>query len=356
MIPVALPSVEWLLTVGGLLLLSIIWVIWSLLLIFSATSRKRLVNLRLVIYLLCTAVTVFLVYRIYIATVGTQQAMQKLQKEHYPELSHPQRIGQIEMPAQTKLYLEQANKLESFQQAEFPHPVKIGDIAATKVERYLAYQFDKENHNKVTAMIPEGLSVTGKGTTQQAGWLCDASLPVKFALHADGAIAAFEGCQLAEGNRVEGIAIPPATKVMPSTGNTWSDGFVDQDRWMLDTWSDSSSTNIVEIDGLPLVEPWIYLDENRQIYMITRAELARTVTFGGITHPKGTLVNLNPRTIREHYTGAWIFSTPTHHPERDLEIISGGSAEMNSDTETQKNEHNIVQDRAGHVLARDISF
>jgi len=355
MIPVALPSVEWLFTVGGLLLLSIIWVIWSLLLIFSATSRKRLVNLRLVIYLLCTSVAVFFIYQVSGVIVGLQQESQKLQKEHYPVLSHPQRIGQIEMPTHTKLYLEQANTLESFQRAEFPHPVKIGDIAATKVERYFAYQFSKADY-KVTNMIPKTLSVTGTGTTQQAGWLCDASLSVKFTLHADGAIEAFDGCQLAEGNQIDDVVMPPATRVMPNTGSTWTDGFIDQDRWMLDTWSDSSPANIVEIDGLPLVEPWIYLDENRQIYMITRTELARTVTFGGITHPKGTLVNLNPRTIREHYAGAWIFSTPTHHPERDLEIMSGGSPEMDADTDTQKDEHNIVQDRAGHVLARDIAF
>jgi len=348
MIPVALPSTEWLLTVGGLLLLSAIWVIWSLILLISSTSRKRLVNIRLVIYLLCAASAAFVVYKVYMASVETDKAMQKLQKEYHPVLSHPQRIGQIDMPAQTKLSLAQANTLESFQRAEFPHPINIAGIHALKLERYLSYDLDETyTHGTYT---PEDMRITGTGTAQQAGWHCDASQPVKFTLHADGTIAAFDKCQLAEGNQVDGVAIPAGTSVMSSTGNTWTDGFVDQDRWQLDTRAVSSQNNIVEVDGLPLVGPWMYLDKNRQIYMITFAELARTVTFGGISHPKGTSVSLNPRAVREHYAGAWVFSP--QNPEIDLDIASG----TDSNTDVKQDKHNIVQDRSGHVLARDIPY
>ena len=349
MIPIALPSTEWLLVVGGLLLLSIIWIFWSLMLIFSAASRKRLIHLRLVIYLFCTAVALFVIYQIYTVTIDTQQAMQKLQKEYYPVLSHPQRIGQIEMPAKTELSLLQANTLESFQHADFPHAIKIQGINANSVERYVSYEYDKQDYS-VTKIIPKNMSVRGTGITQQAGWRCDANLAVKFTLHADGAIADFDGCQLAESETIDGVIMPLKTVVTPTQGDAWTDGFVDQDRWLLDTDIDLSFSNIVEIDGLPLVAPHIYLDAHRKIYTVIHTELARTVTFGGITHPKGTLVNLNPRPLRKHYAGSWIFVPPTKTPEMDLDILGGfGSGE-------QRTLPNIVQDRSGHLLARDISL
>lgn len=77
--------------------------------------------------------------------------------------------------------------------------------------------------------------MTGNGVTLQSGWRCDAAQPVEFDLKADGDVSAFSRCVLADGNIVDGIVLPKGTFLRASTGNVYTDGFIDSDRWVLDT-------------------------------------------------------------------------------------------------------------------------
>ena len=109
----------------------------------------------------------------------------------------------------------------------FPHPVRVADIDAVEIARYIAI---KTNDNYETiGFTPDNMRITGNGVTTQSGWRCDATRPVEFDLRPDGSISAFSRCILANGNVVDGITLPEGTSLRASTGNVYIDGFVDSD-------------------------------------------------------------------------------------------------------------------------------
>lgn len=64
MIPVGLPSVEWMLLVGALLGSLLIWAGWTLLLILRPKKRKSLTRNQGILYLLFSIAAVFTLYKI----------------------------------------------------------------------------------------------------------------------------------------------------------------------------------------------------------------------------------------------------------------------------------------------------
>ncbi|CUX49236.1 hypothetical protein [Agrobacterium genomosp. 13] len=327
MIPVALPSVEALLLLAFLLITTLIWIVWTLSLFvrYVAGRWKRPMILP---YGLVTAVALFTLFRFGDFYLQMRAYDKERAASHRPELLEPSRLGQIDMPKGTKLELAIANDREAFDRAVFPHSVRVADIDAVEIARYIAIKTN-ENYEAV-GFTPQTMRITGNGVTTQSGWRCDATQPVEFDLSPDGGISAFSNCTLADGNVVDGISLPKGTSLRASTGNVYIDGFVDSDRWVLDTAQDQT----VHIDSFDLSEAMLALDGERKLHEIRRGVLSKDATLGTLHHAAGTNIRYNPRHLRKDYPGAWLIIPPL--PAADAPPVPS---------------HDIVQGRDGKVLS-----
>ncbi|MND23684.1 hypothetical protein [Agrobacterium tumefaciens] len=326
MIPVALPSVEAVLLVAFLLATTFVWAVWTLgLLIRYASGRWK--RPAILPYGLVTAIAVFTLWQIAGFCLEMRAYDRERTANYRPELLEPTRLGQIDMPEGTKLELAIANNRDAFSRAVFPHPVRVADIDAVEIARYIAI---KTNDNYETVgFTPDNMRITGNGVTVQSGWRCDATRLVEFDLRADGGISAFSRCILADGNVVDGITLPDGTSLRASTGNVYIDGFVDSDRWVLDTPRDRT----VHVDNFDLSDATIALDDERKLHEIKGAVLSKEAMLGIRRHAAGTHVRYNPRHFRKDYPAAWLLSPPL--PDADPRPVSPGS---------------LVQGREGEVL------
>ncbi|WP_413603174.1 hypothetical protein [Bordetella pertussis] len=62
-------------------------------------------------------------------------------------------MGGIDMPAGTRLSLEVAHSPDTYNRAEFPHPVSAHGLQALRIERYIAL-----DHEPDTLQADRGLS------------------------------------------------------------------------------------------------------------------------------------------------------------------------------------------------------
>lgn len=329
MIPVALPSVEFLALLGLFFLATIVWLVWTIWLLFFRKTNKPWPMLAMLIYGTTTFMAIYTIYHVVTVSLELRALDRERETNFQPTLDKPQRIAQIDMPEGTKLRLAAAQKLESFGRATFPHPVKIAGINALAVDRYIAIKYD-DSYN-VTGFAPDNMRVVGEGTTQQQGWTCKATTPVEFDVNEDGSVKAFKRCVLTAGNVADGISLPSGTEVWTSTGNVYTDGFTDTDRWVLDIPRDKT----VLVDGLEIASPRIMLDDHKKIYEVSSGSLAKDTSFGADTYPAGTIVRFNPRHIRDDYPNAWLL-TPKEGVEDDAILLPPDGT---------------VLDRAGKVLA-----
>lgn len=302
MIPVALPSVEFLVIVGLLFLTTLVWFVWTVWLLFFRKSQKPWANHWFALYGLTTFPALFTLYHVVTFSLEMRTLDREHEKNFAPTLTSSERIGQIDMPEGTKLRLAAAQKLESFGRATFPHPVEIAGINALAVDRYIAIKYD-DSYN-VTGFAPDNMRVVGEGTSEQQGWTCMATTPVEFDVNEDGSVKAFKRCVLAAGNVADGISLPSGTEVWTSTGNVYTDGFTDTDRWVMDIPRDKT----VLVDGLEISSPRIMLDEHKKLYEVSSGNLAKDTSFGANTYPAGTLIRFNPRHIRDGYPNAWLLT------------------------------------------------
>ncbi|MGC4393060.1 hypothetical protein [Agrobacterium sp. M50-1] len=327
MIPVALPSVEALLLLAFLLVTTLVWVVWTLLLFVRYVSG-RWKRPMILPYGLVTAVALFTLFRFGDFYLQMSAYDRERAASYRPELSEPARLGGIDMPKGTKLELAIADNRQAFNRAVFPHPVRIADIDAIEIARYIAIKTN-ENYETI-GFTPGNMRITGNGVTTQSGWRCDATQPVEFDLSPDGGISAFSKCILADGNVVDGIGLPKGTSLRASTGNVYTDGFVDSDRWVLDTPQEQT----VHIDSFDLSEVTLALDGNQKLHEISRGVLSKDATLGTLHHAAGTNIRYNPRHLRNDYPGAWLIIPPLPAPDA-LPVPS----------------HDIVQGRDGKVLS-----
>lgn len=327
MIPVALPSVEALLLLAFLLVTTFVWVVWTLGLIvrYAAGRWKRPMILP---YGLVTAVALFTLWQIGDFSLQMRAYENERAASYRPELSEPTRLGQIDMPKGTKLELAVANTPESFNRALFPHPVSVADIDAVEIARYISIKTN-ENYETI-GFTPDNMRITGKGVTTQSGWLCAATQPVQFDLEPDGGISAFSTCVLADGNVVDGIRLPKGTSLRSSTGNVYTDGFVDSERWVLDT----PEGQPIRIDNFDLSEVTLALDGERKLHEVRRAVLSKDATLGTYHHAAGSNIRYNPRHLRDDYPGGWLIIPPL--PASDAPPVPASE---------------IVQARDGKLLA-----
>ena len=137
MIPVALPSVEMLLVLAFCLAATFFWFVWTLWLAVRY-ARGRWCRPALLPYSLVTPFALFTLWQFadFYLQVWTYEGERAA--SYRPELPEPMRLGQIDMPKGTKLELAVADQKESFNRAVFPNPVRIADIDAVEVSRYVA--------------------------------------------------------------------------------------------------------------------------------------------------------------------------------------------------------------------------
>lgn len=298
MIPIGLPSIEFMLAVMALLLTTAVWIGWSGWMFFRDRGFKRLRGIRLVAYLIVTAVSLFTVYKIVELNILFDAFERDHTQNYQPTLAVAQQIEGIEMPAGTQLTLAVAAQLSSFSSARFPTSIPVLGVNTLRLERYIRIEYDEANRPIGTLALNQRL--TGEGNSLQSDWLCDASDPIVFERDEDGSYR-FERCVLASGNRIEGLELPAGTELMASMGNAYPDGFIDQDRWVLSV----PSSHTITVDGLPLSSPVIRLDSQRRIYEVGHTALAHAVQFGGIDHAAGTVAAFHPRSLRGAHANGW---------------------------------------------------
>lgn len=329
MIPVALPSVEFLVVVGLLFLTTGIWLVWTLWLLFFRRTKKPWANHWFALYGITTFPALFTIYHVITFSLEMRNLDRERERNFTPTLTKDERLGQIDMPAGTKLQLAIAATPEAFGHAKFPHAVPLAGINALEVNRYIAIKYD-DSYN-VTGFAPDNIRIVGEGTTEQHGWTCEATVPVEFDVNDDGSVKAFNRCVLAAGNVADGISLPSGTELWTSTGNAYTDGFVDKDHWVIDI----PRGKTVLIDGLEVASPRIMLDAQKKLHEISSGTLAKDTSFGANTYPAGTIIRFNPRHIRDSYNAAWLM-TQKEGVEDDAILLPPDG---------------IVLDRTGKVLA-----
>ena len=301
MIPIGLFSLEQVLFVAFLLLTTLVWLCWSAYLPFAPAPHRLAGLTSKIVYGVVSCIALFTLYKIVDLRLHLSAYRAEMESQYMPVLEAPARWGHIDMPAQTQLHLAVAHEMDSFSQAVFPEPVDIAGIAAREVTRYVAIHTDA--NYQTSGYTPQNLRVMGEGVSAQEGWLCDnQASPVEFDLRADGAIASFYRCVLAEGNVVDGMALPAGSVLRSSSGNAYPDGFVDQDRWVIDVPQGQE----VLVHGLPLLAPVIALSQARTLYEINRATLARAAEHANTHYAAGASVRFNPRSSRGLAAAEWV--------------------------------------------------
>lgn len=231
MIPIGLPSYEFLLVHLAYFAVTLIWVVWASRLVFGESAKGRLRTWRGPIFFLLGGITFYSTWSVYDLNKKLNAHVAQHQANYLPVLQGWQRLGGFDMPPGTKLRLAVARELGSFQRAEFPYPISVGGVDAVLAERYLSIHTD--DAYQITGYTPQNLRLTGMGTSAQAGWLCDASVVIVLDTHPDGAPKAFQSCSAASGNLIEGKALPIGAEIIASEGSLFLDGRRGLDRWII---------------------------------------------------------------------------------------------------------------------------
>lgn len=218
-------------------------------------------------------------------------------------LTAPTRVGGIDMPVGTRLQLEREKQLDSFSLAVFPAPVTAYGVPATRIIRQLRVV----QHDGDAAREPTGAYVTVERDQSVDGWLCTASVvdgrrrpTLHFQLARDGSARAFEGCLAAEGNLVDGRALPLGSDIGAAK-------YPDKPaiRWRISPGEDRLFTVL----GIPVYNATFWVDDRRQVVGVQHAQLACRLTLGPVTYAPGTEVESADGDWRKRFPDAWFFKT-----------------------------------------------
>jgi len=308
MIPIALPSASFfiLLTAGffaGLLLLG-----WGLVLAISRGARRTVRKYWKTSALLCVALLVpFGFYAWFQAMMWQiEREIERGEAARNVTLQQATTVSGVTMPAGTRLKLQDEGKLDTYVEASFPQAVSLLGVNATIVRRYLDAEYEKDTY-ALLGRHPRSVILRGAGVQDVQGWRCDATQDIEFDVMPDGALKAFEQCVLADGNRAADLEIAPGAVLRGSDGTVYTDGSRDPDRWRVSV----NGTTAVQVFGLYLSRPSLYLDASREVLRVTDAELACSTPFGRLTYPAGTQFKTARRKAageREPYPGVLVFS------------------------------------------------
>lgn len=259
MIPIGLPSLEFVLIRLVFLVATLIWIAWLLRLAFSKAARLRLRSWRMPLFLILPVISGYSIWSVYDFNRHLAAYRAEQQALYHRTLATPQNLGGIDLPAATTLRLALAHQPASFYLAEFGEPVAINGVDALRAERYIAVHTDADY--KTSGFSVENLRLTGKGNSQQSGWICDAALPIVFLTHADGRIDRFENCTAASGNLIEGQPLPQGAEIIASQGRVFLNGTTGADRWQIHLPSDARFT----LHGISQSGGALWLDAARKV-------------------------------------------------------------------------------------------
>lgn len=267
MIPVALPSNAFLIIASFCLLATLAWIIWSIQLVFCAAGRKRFRGWRRLVFAALAATSIFTVSVIYssyrfIAAVEAEQIARFRLK-----LDVEQSLGGISMPEGTELTLGIEQRPASFRKAVFPRPAIIHGVPTRIVERYLRIETDEDYEPIGFTMT--SLRLTGKGSSQQEGWMCDAGAGIMFNTSPDGEIKSFERCTLTGSNAFEGGDLPAGSVIVSTQGAVYPDGRRGEDRWLIHLPQARSAPS----PGTGHLDEFISLDAKRRLIGSSGADI-----------------------------------------------------------------------------------
>ncbi len=308
MIPIALPSAGFfiLLSAGffaGLLLLG-----WVVVLAASAGARRTVRKYWKTSAVLCLALAAPFSFYAWFQAMMWQVGREVDRREAARKvtLQQPTMVGGVNMPAGTRLTLQDEGLLDTYIEATFPQPVPILGVQATSARRYLNTEYDKTTYETL-GRHPRTVILRGVGEQTVQGWHCDATQDIEFDVAPDGAMKMFTQCVLGAGNQVQGMNIEHGSVLRGSGGTVYTDGSRDTDRWRIEVNDDKA----VRAFGLFLSRPGIYLDEARKLVRISDAELACPTQFGGLAYAAGTHFKTARRRTdgeNEAYPGILVFS------------------------------------------------
>lgn len=260
MIPIGLPSIEFVLICLALLLATATWLGWTLGLAISQALRQRLRGRWVFVYLIFAGVSLFTLWKIYDIRQNFTAYRAEQQFLFHPTLTEPQRLGAIDMPAGTQLVLSLPRQYDAFSMATFPYPIDIRGVQSLQAERYLNIQTDENYQTK--GHTPENIRLRGLGHSPQEGWICDASQTITFSTHADGSVNHFESCTLAAGNQTDSIDLPAGAELIRTTGTTYLNGDIDIDRWLIHLPANVDT----HINGKTQTGGTLFLDDARKLH------------------------------------------------------------------------------------------
>lgn len=232
-------------------------------------------------------------------------------------LTAPTRVGGIDMPTGTRLQLEREQQLDSFSSAVFPAAVPVYGVPAIKLIRQLrVVQRDGDEFRE-----PSGAYLTPVGDQVVDGWRCTATATpgrrpptLHYLLARDGSARAFEGCLAAEGNLVDGRALPVGSDIGAAK-------YVDKPaiRWRISPTEDQ----VFVLRGIPVYNATFWVDARRRLVGVQHAQLACRLTLGPVTYAPGTEIESVDGDWRKRFPDAWFFKTS---PTRLATQVSGDIA------------------------------
>lgn len=287
MIPIALPSAGFYIFVSLGFLAGLALLGWALVLVASGGARRTVRKYWKTFSLLFVVLAVPFAFYAWVQAVIWQIGRESDRREaaRNVTLEATTTVGGIAMPAGTRLTLQDEGQLETYVEAEFPQPVAMYGVQASRATRYLDADYDSETY-ALRGRHPRSVLLRGAGSQAVQGWQCDATQDIEFDVEADGALKMLNKCVLGPGNRAEALDLAPGSIVYGSSGTVYTDGSRDPDQWRIEVKDPAA----VKVYGLPLSEPRLYLDGERRLLRVSDAELACPTRFGGVDYAAGTQV------------------------------------------------------------------
>lgn len=308
MIPIALPSAGFYIFVSLGFLAGLVLLGWALVLAASGGARRTVRKYWKTSGLLFVVLLVPFAFYAWVQTVIWQIEREGERREAARNvmLEAQTTVGGIAMPAGTRLKLQDEGRLETYVEAEFPQPVAMYGVQASRARRYLDTEYDSETY-ALRGRHPRSVLLRGAGSQVVMGWRCDATQDIEFDVAKDGAMMALNRCVLGPGNRVEELDLAPGSIVYGTSGAVYTDGSRDADQWRIDV----KDPVAVKVFGLPLSEPRLYLDGQRRLLRVSDADLACPTSLGAVSYAAGTQVKTVRRgrgDERESYPGVLVLS------------------------------------------------
>ncbi|MFF7396836.1 hypothetical protein ACFZAI_10305 [Achromobacter sp. NPDC008082] len=307
MIPVSLPSANFFLLLSLGFLTGIVLVGWAVVLAVSASHRRSVRKHWKKSAVLFVVLALPAAFFVWVNAVIWQVEREGARREaaRHVTLDQPTTVAGTLMPAGTRLSLQDEGQPETYVEAEFPQPVEIFGVQAMRARRHLGTDYD--DTYAVRGRYPQTVFVSGKGEQTVQGWQCDATQEIEFDTTRDGAMKALRQCQLGHGNQIGELALASGSVVFGSDGTVYTDGSSDPDRWRVEV----KHSVAVQVFGLMVSAPRLYLDADRRLIRVSDTELACKLDLGGFHYPPGTQVKTVRRgdgAAREPFPGIFVFS------------------------------------------------